>query len=516
MSNFSGGEPVGRSAPLQRAPLGQLPVWGKEDLPEPLPFSLRNVLRTIGPGAILLAASIGGGEWLIGPAITARHGAGILWLATVSVLLQLVFNLEAVRYTLYCGEPILTGVMRLWPGSKFWAALYVLLAFAQLGVPALAKACATPLFSAFAGRLPSPESAADSQSILWITYGIIASGVVILLSGKTIERTLEWASWFMVVFIILFLMAANVVFVPLAHWMSTIGGFLRFGHIPSGVDLMLLATFAATAGSGGLGNLVISNWVRDKGFGMGARVGAIESALAGEHRGLSHVGKAFPVNDGNLRRWRLWNRYVTMDQVCLWAGGCILGMFLNVNLVTYIAPPGADLTKIGAGAFQAHYLAERAGAWLWFLTLLNGFWILFSTHLGNTDTLVRTITDTLWVSSERLQTWKRGAGGLYYALLAVLTLWGAVAVRWGKAVDLFQVLGIVACPILALGAVQIWRVNTTLLPRELRPGWIRRAGLGACALFYGALSVALAIKLLAPAPAPTDKPPTRAVQSTER
>jgi hypothetical protein len=488
------GDPFPVRAPL---PLGQLPAWGKDQLPEPLPFTLRNTLRTIGPGAILLAASIGGGEWLVGPAITAQYGTGVLWVATLSIALQLVFNLEGIRYTLYSGEPILSGIMRLWPGSKLWAAVFVMLAVAQLGVPALAKGCATPIFAAFAGRLPLEGNAGDARTILWITYGVILSGVVILLSGKTIERTLEWASWGMIVFIVLFLLAVNVAYVPLPHWLTTIEGFFSFGYRPAGVDFVLLATFAATAGSGGLGNLVISNWARDKGFGMGARVGAIRSALASDEGGLSHVGKVFPITSDNMRRWRLWNRYVSIDQIFLWALGCFFGMYLNVNLVSYMAAPGTDLTKIGAGAFQAEYLAAKAGQWLWILTLVNGFWILFSTHLGNTDTLVRTITDIIWVSSERLQRWKRGSSGLYYGLLALLTAWGMIAVQWGKTMELFKVLGIVACPVLALGALQIWRVNTTLLPPELRPGWFRRAGLAACSLFYGALSVGLAVKLVA-------------------
>jgi hypothetical protein len=40
--------------------------------------------------------------------------------------------------------------------------------------------------------------------------------------------------------------------------------------------------------------------------------------------------------------------------------------------------------------------------------------------------------------------------------------------------------------------VQVLLVNTRLLPRELRPGWVRRAGLVACALFYGVFSVLVA------------------------
>ena len=129
--------------------MSDLPPWGKDDLPEPLPFNSRNLFRVIGPGAILLAASIGGGEWLVGPAIAVKHGLGVMWIASVGILLQLLFNLEGIRYTLYSGEPILSGIMRLKPGANFWATLYIGLTAAQLGVPALASGCSSVVFTLF-------------------------------------------------------------------------------------------------------------------------------------------------------------------------------------------------------------------------------------------------------------------------------------------------------------------------------------------------------------------------------
>jgi len=467
-----------------------LAPWGKADLPEPLPMSARNTLRTIGPGAILLATSIGGGEWLVGPALAVQHGADLLWVATIAILLQTVFNLEAIRYTLYTGEPIVSGIMRLRPSSTVWAALYSVLTVAQLGMPALGAACAAVIFSAFAGQLPGGS---DAATLAWITYGLMAATTAILMIGGTVERMLERASWFMIGFVFLFLLTANVLFVPFGHWARTFAGFFQFGHWPEGTDLVLLATLAATAGSGGVGNLAISNWMRDRGYGMGATAGAIPSAFGGREIRLSRVGNVFETTTDNLRRWRLWRRYVFLDQVVLWAGGCFAGMYLNVNLATSIAPPGTNLTDLGAGAFQAKYMAEKLWSGFWFLALLNGFWILFSTHLGNTDTLVRLVTDALWSAGVH----KRGdarVGRIYYSLLIGFTLWGAITVQWGSAMTLFKALGVVAGLVLALAAMQILRVNTTLLPAELRPPIWRRAGLVCCALFYGLLFVAVVLK----------------------
>jgi hypothetical protein len=461
---------------------GLLP-WGRAELPEPLPLSFRNALRTIGPGAILLATSIGGGEWLVGPAVGVKHGVGLFWIATVAIALQLLFNLEAIRYTLYSGEPIVAGFMRLRPASTFWAVLYTLLAVAQLGMPALGAACATVIFAAQVGRLPGPL---DTDSLRWITYGVMAVTLIILTVGATIERMLERASWAMIIVILVFLFSANVFFVPFDHWLDTAIGFVTFGYWPPGTDVLLLTTLAATAGSGGVGNLVISNWVRDKGLGMGATVGAIPSAFGGRKIHLSPVGKVFDVDDESLRRWRLWRRYVFLDQAVLWAGGCFLGMYLNVNLATSIVPLGVDLAGVGAGAVQAKYMAERLWSGFWVLALLNGFWILFSTHLGNTDTLVRTVTDIIWVGSK--SRWKtEKVGRIYYSLLLLFTTWGLITTQWGTAMTLFQALGVVASLVLAVGAIQILRVNTYLLPAELRPPvWIR-AGLLVCAGFYAVM-----------------------------
>ncbi len=471
--------------------LDRLPPWQQDELPAPLPFTPRNLLRTIGPGAILLAASIGGGEWLIGPAITVKHGAGILWIATVAIGLQLILNLEGIRFTLYTGEPIVVGIMRLKPGAGFWGVIYMIATFVQLGVPALAVGCGATIFAMIAGRLPGDG---DVWTQRYIIYGVILGTVALLMSGKKIERVLEIASTFMVVFIFAFLIVVNVWFVPIEHSIETLGGFFQFGRISNleHVDLVLLATFAATAGSGGIGNLTLTNWYRDKGMGMGAKVGAIHSAFSEEGGGLSATGKVFAINEENMSRWRNWWKYVKVDQVWLWAVGCFFGMYFNVNLATFVVEPGTDMASNAAGAIQAQAMAEKLWSGFWWLALLNGFWILYSTHLGNTDIMVRTVTDIAWVVSPRLRQRKGiSVSKVYYVLLAVFTVWGLISVNFGSAIDLFKVLGTVAGGVLAVSAVQILIVNTRLLPPELRPPMWRRAALVLCAVGYGSLSLAL-------------------------
>ena len=108
--------------------------------------------------------------------------------------------------------------------------------------------CANVLFAAAAGREPG---SGDSRSLMWIAYAVLAACVILLLSGRSVERTLERLSWAMIVIVFTFLLVANVLFVPADGWVRTAVGFLTPQPLPANMDVLLLGVFAATAGSGG-------------------------------------------------------------------------------------------------------------------------------------------------------------------------------------------------------------------------------------------------------------------------
>ena len=459
---------------------GALGPWAVADLPAPPPCSARNLFRVIGPGAIMAAASIGGGEWLVGPAAAVKYSSSIFLIATVAIVLQVIFNLEAIRYTLYTGEPIFGGFMRLKPGPTFWAGFYTVAGFFQLGWPALAGSAAATLFGAWMGRMPGAPDAAAQIGIATVLLAIV---VLILCFGGTIERMLEYFAWTMLAVVFLFLIAVNVAFVPFDHWLETFVGFFSIGGLTDPIDWGLIGALAATAGSGGMGNLTVTNWVRDKGFAMGQLVGAIPSAVGGHAITLSHVGTVFPATADNLARWREWLRYVHADQIAIWGAFCFLGMFLNVNLATAIVPPGTDLQGLAAGAYQAEYLAKIWPA-LWFLTLFNGFWILFKTQLGNTDILVRAVTDAVWMASDRARRLRWGIQAVYYGVLVVFTIWGVIALRSATPFEMFKLFANIAGLIMTVAGVQILLVNRRFLPPALQPTLFRQAALLSCTLFY--------------------------------
>src|SRR5687767_970580 len=145
-----------------------LEPWRRSELPEPPSPTGLGWLGVVGPGVIVLGASIGSGEFLLGPAVFVRHGLTLLWITVAAVFLQTIFNTEVMRYTLATGEPVFTGFMRTRPSSTAWAWVYVVLYFLQFGWPAFAATAAGAIFFLGAKRLPV---AADADVIYFIGVG---------------------------------------------------------------------------------------------------------------------------------------------------------------------------------------------------------------------------------------------------------------------------------------------------------------------------------------------------------
>src|SRR5687768_1593704 len=158
-----------------------MPSWTMGELPDAPRFTWRNWLALIGPGLLMGGASIGGGEWLLGPSVTARYGAGLLWLATISIVAQVFYNIEVSRYALYTGEPIFTGKFRTMPGPRFWVVAYLFLDAGSV-FPYLAANAAVPLLTAIIGHVPSSADVLDVLGFqLGHTQMIRVTGVLLFL-----------------------------------------------------------------------------------------------------------------------------------------------------------------------------------------------------------------------------------------------------------------------------------------------------------------------------------------------
>jgi hypothetical protein len=475
-----------RDAPEARS---GLEAWRPAELPAPPTPRGLGWFPVVGPGVIVLGLSIGGGEFLLGPSVVLQHGLSLLWITTIAVFFQTVFNTELMRYTVATGEPAITGFMRTRPHSGFWAWFYSVMFFLQVGWPASAGLASGAIYFLVARRLPGPG---DADIVYWTGVGVLLLCVFLLLLGRQIERTLELLNWALVGTTLLSFFVLAVLFVPAGTWLAAIAGFGgydtvngRFNFLPEGADFFLLAAFVAYSGCGGVLNLTLSNWARDKGYGMGQRAGYIPAAGAEKVR-LAHTGFTFRTDAEALRRWRGWWRIVRADQWGIFFTGALVGMALPALLYVTFLPPGTNIQGLGISAALAHSIGAREGALLAGAMALLGVWLLFKTQLDLTEALVRTLTDVLWTGSRRVRGWRGGdVRAVYYSVLALATVWGTVALGLAQPIMLLQIAGNVGGFVFVVASMHILYVNRTLLPPALRPSGARCAVLLAMAGFYG-------------------------------
>ena len=477
------------SEPAREAQSG-LDPWTVAELPAPPNPKGLAWIGTVGPGVIVLGASIGSGEFLLGPAAFVRYGLTLLWVTLIAAFLQTVLNTELMRWTMATGEPVFTGFMRTRPRATFWAWVYGILYFLQVGWPGWAGAAAGAIYFLAAKRLAGPD---EANLVYLIGVGTFLACVAVLLVGRRIERTLEVLNWILVVCIIGGFLLLALLLVGPATWLDAVAGFIgfspatgRFSFLPQGADFFLIGAFAAYSGAGGVINLTLSNWARDKGYGMGQAAGYIPAAVGGKRVHLAHNGFTFRPTPEALERWRGWWRIVRVDQWGIYFIGALLGMGLPALLYVTFIPAGSDIRGLGIAAALADAVLERGGPLLAGGVALLGAWVLFKTQLDILEGTVRVLTDIIWTGNRRVRAAQDAdVRVIYYAVLTGVVVWGILALRLTQPIVLLQLGANMAGIVFIISSLHLLYINTTLLPPELRPPLWRRAALVATSVFYG-------------------------------
>jgi len=466
-----------------------LDPWVRAEMPAPpMPKGL-GWIGVVGPGIIVLGVSIGSGEFLLGPAAFVKHGLSLLWVTAVAIFFQTIFNTEVMRYVVATGEPVFTGFMRTRPAATAWAWFYAILFFLQFGWPAWAATSAAAIFFLFAGHLAGPG---DAVTVYCFGIATFLACVGLLLLGRRIVQTLELLNWVMVVTTLGGFLVIALVFVRGDTWLAAVVGFAgfdlesgNFAFLPEGADFFLIGALAAYAGCGGVMNIALGNWARDKGYGMGQHAGFIPAAIGGERVNLAHHGFMFTPDAQSMSRWRGWWRIVRADQWGVFFVGALLGMALPALLYVTFLPHGSDIRDLGISAALAESVGQHAGPLLAGTIAILGAWLLFKSQLDIVEAMTRTVTDILWSGSSRVRGWRGGdVRTVYYCVLALIVLWGVIALGLAKPIVLLQISANIAGAIFVVASLHLLYINTRLLPPALRPPLWRRVALIAMSVFY--------------------------------
>jgi hypothetical protein len=354
----------------------------ERELPEPA-----RLRRLIGPSVILVGVGVASGEYILFPFIASQAGLVFLWAAVVGVAMQFFINMEIERYTLATGQTAITGFQRLW---KPWGLILVLMALIATSWPGWATSAATISTFLFGGGDPAVIAV-----VLLLVIGVT------LTTSPVIYHTVERLELIKVGALLVFVVIALVAAVSAAGWRDTSETVTSFGTFPGEVELAILVGALAAAGAGGANNLVQSNWIRDKGFGLGRYAPRIVSPITGEEEAApSGQCYRFPQDEANMARWHVWWRRANLEQFLSFAVVAALSI-TAFSLIAYSTvyghPDLPDSSGFDFISLEASQLDAQVGEWFGTLFLAIGAVSLFAAALGIVDYVSRLVADVVRV-----------------------------------------------------------------------------------------------------------------------
>ena len=490
--------------PSSVVPHGRLPALRYRDLPEPLPF-----YRMIGPGIILAGLSLGSGEFVIWPFITYKTQFVFFWACMLGVTTQYFLNMEITRWTLATGESTITGFCRL---SGLFATVFLVLNLVPWVLPAWARGGAE-----IVGWLTYGDNFATDHSLklmVMSALSLLLCGIV-LTAGPVVYDTLERVQFFLVALVLILVILLACLLVRPDAVAAQLRGAVGFG-LPNDEDLTVtfLLGAIAFAGAGGTLNLGQSNYIKDKGYGMGKYIGRITSPLTGQPEAISEIGYHFPDTAENRDRWRRWWYAAGWEHFFSFFLTCAVSLVL-LTLICYSVfyddqgalRPGSEQYSSGGFTFilgQANELANLRtfGPSLRIVFLVMGTAILFTTEIGVLDSVSRISTDIVKVNwLQENERWSESR--LYF-----LFLWGIIALGiatliglWGQSVKTLSVFKATAAMnggVMFLYSMILLYLNRAALPDYVRMNRWRQIVMVWVVVFYGAFSIWAVLELVLP------------------
>jgi hypothetical protein len=448
-----------------------LPRRVVRDLPDP-PVQ---IWRIVGPGIVGAGVALSSGEFILWPYIASQVGLVFLWGAALGAITQFFLNMEIERYTLATGEAVLTGFNRLW---RHWGlALAIMVYFANLW-PGWALSSAT-LLSYLVGGEPR---------LLGVILLLVAGAGLTL--APIVYVALERLLMAKVVAVGLLAVLATIFAIEAESWRALPAGLAGVGGFPGELGFALLFGAMVFAGGGGGQNLCQSNWIRDKGFGMGHYVPRLVSPITGVEEAVpARVSYIFEPTAANMARWRRWWRFANVEQALTFAAMTIVTICLTSMLAHSLVfgQPGLSNSVLFLKV-EADQLAAGVGAWFGAFFLAVGAFSLFGAAMGIIDYTSRLAADVL--KSTYLQASALSESRIYFGLV-----WGLVAVGCtilaagaSQPLPLLIISATVGGGMMFIYSMLILVINSRLLPGPIRVRGVRTASLVWATVLFGTLA----------------------------
>ena len=428
--------------------------------------------RLIGPGIIAAGVGLASGEFVLFPYIASQVGLVFVWAALVGLITQYFINMEIERYTLATGETALTGFSRYW---RHWGLFFAILTYFANLWPGWVTSSASLTTYIFGGN----------RTVIAVCM-LIVIGLILTLA-PVVYVALEKAQMIKVAAVLTFFVIAAIFAIGANAW-SDLPQVVTQPRLPiDELGFALLLGALAFAGAGGGQNLVQSNWIRDKGFGMGKYVPRLVSPITGQPEAAPSTGYAFEPTPENLKRWRGWWRFANIEQLSTFVAITFVTI-LFTSLLAYSTVFGRDglENSIGFLEIEGQVLADRVGSWFQYLFWIIGAFSLFAAALGIVDYTSRLAADVVKTSYARNANESKVYAGLVWGLVAI----GIVILLIGvtQPIVLLVISAVVGGFMMFLYSGLLILVNRKTLPKPVRVRGVRLGALVWSILLFGTLS----------------------------
>jgi hypothetical protein len=335
----------------------------------------------------------------------------------------------------------------------------------------------------------------------YIAVGLLVTIGLIVTLSPVIYQSIEKIEMVLVSVILVFLLFAIFIATDFSVWTGVITkapqGVADFPGTLSTVGAGTLLGAIAFAGAGGANNLVQSNYVRDKGLGMGARIPNIVSPITDEEEAAPGLGYTFPTNEENMRRWKRWWRICNQEQFFLFY---VIGLLSLIALsVLAYSTLGIQKNVTGDLTFikdEGNVLGNVIAPWFATFFFAAASIKLFSTNLGILDWVSRLTADSLKVSFlGESRFWSESK--IYLTVVWSMITIGSVIILTGiEPVVLLIIASSGGGFVMALYSTMLIVLNRRALPEEIRlKGW-RLPIIAITALLFISLSLFLLYQII--------------------
>jgi hypothetical protein len=440
--------------------------------------------QILGPSFIILGLGLGSGEIILWPFLSSNYGLGIIWGAVIGITLQFFMNMEIERYALVHGESVFAGFSKKLKSLTWWFVLSTFIPWVWPGIAATSSAILSNL-------LGIQNSALFSVGLL-LLIGLILS------LGPTLYKTVENFQKILISIGIPIILVLTFLVSTKSGWVSLSKGIIGTGDgytfLPAGISIASFLGALAYAGAGGNLNLAQSQYIREKGYGMGKFSGKIRSLLTGKGKqeNVSLYGSTFECTAENVSEFKKWWKIINLEHlVIFWFAGLITILMLALLSYTTTYSPGAlqQASNINFLFKEAESLSISLAPLAGFAFLAITSLMLFGTQLTVLDATSRIISENVVLSlSPKLS--EKNLPKIYYLILWGQVLTGALILLLGfsqplQLVTISAVLN--AFTMFVHVGLTLW-LNLTELERPLKPTVFRILAMAIAFIFYGGFS----------------------------